>query len=166
MEKHPVLYEYYSKYNGGNRLNRVVSSIPRLLRSSTSKFASDSKEFARDTGKIVKDGLRDNIRDNIATELFQGNNPYDSFMKNINSRIKNSDEYIYNQMYNKPARKHIFHEFKPTTPFINYNDLLQHNDEDYVNYLQPEEDKEQDENENEDEDENEVQYKKPVEYMD
>jgi predicted AAA+ superfamily ATPase len=153
MEKHPILYEYYSKYSGGVILNRVVTSIPKLLRSATSRLSSDSKEFIKDTGKVVKNELRDHIRDNIATELFQGNNPYDSFMKNINSRIRNSDEYLYNQMYNKPVNKSIFQELNPNTTFVNYNKLSQRDDKDYL----------QTDNEDEDEDEDEDENERPIE---
>lgn len=113
MEKHPILYEYYSKYDGGNPLNRVALAVPRVLRSTTSRLSSHAKEFARDTGKIVKEGLRDNIRDNIATELFQGNNPFNSFMKNIDKRIKNSDESIYNQLY----QNDLSHKIKNYNPY-------------------------------------------------
>jgi hypothetical protein len=120
MEKHPILYEYYSKYDGGNPLNRVALAVPRVLRSTTSRLASHAKEFARDTGKIMKEGLRDNIRDNIATELFQGNNPFNSFMKNIDKRIKNSDESIYNQLY----QNDLSHKIKNYNPYEISSELL------------------------------------------
>ena len=148
MEKHPILYEYYSKYDGGNPLNRAALALPRVLKSTTSKLTSHAKEFATDTGIIVNKGLRNEFRNKLADEGFQGNNPYTSFMKNIKKRIEDSDESKYAKMMNDAAS----HKFQPLFklpssynykhPKLDYNDFkqpkLDYNNLNYDNSEQPE----------------------------
>lgn len=105
--KHSILYDYYSKYNGGNPLRRLASAVPSVVRSASHAFAPEIKEFFLDTADIVREGVRNNIRDNVATELFQGNNPFNSLKKNIDERIKNMDEVRYNNLYNKELSSNI-----------------------------------------------------------
>ena len=129
MEEHPILYKYYSKYkvgtngvgdttNGvGGNASRLYSSIPRLINrtvnASKSKFLNtgqnlgrQTKEFGKDVAKDVIEGLKDNARDKLAEELLQGNNPYVSFMKNMQDRYKKSDEYLYNKLYNSLSEEY------------------------------------------------------------
>ena len=142
MEKHPILYEYYSKYDGGNPLNRIALAVPRVVKSATSKLASHAKEFATDTGKIVIEGLLKDTASEFAKEALQGNNPYTSFMKNIKKRIEDSNESKYAKMMNDAAS----HKFPPLFklpsskhPKLDYNDFkqpkLDYNNLNYDNYL-------------------------------
>ena len=143
MEEHPILYEYYSKYSGGistgvgGNISRLSSSIPKLASTfantskstflNTTKIVSKKmKEFGKDVGDIVIEWLKDNARDKLGEELLQGNNPYDSFMKNIDDRIKNSDEYLYNKQYT-PTKNSPY-----ISKDIKYNNLLMNNINDRI----------------------------------
>jgi hypothetical protein len=96
---HSILYNYYSKYGGNPAINRIASSAPSLFKSVMHDFIPKSESFSN----MVLKGVRDNIRDNVFTEISQGNNPFDTFKKNIEARIKNSDEYLYNKLSAKEA---------------------------------------------------------------
>ena len=102
-DNHSILYNYYSKYNAGNpAIRRIASLAPKLGKSFTQEFIPASKSFANEF--LIK-GVRDTVRDNTLTEVLQGNNPFDTFKKNIESRIKNSDEYLYNELSAKEAKE-------------------------------------------------------------
>ena len=116
MEEHSVLYKHYSKY-GGHTSDIILKHIPNIYRAANSSILRHSKEFITDTSKIVKNGVRDNIRDNFATELGQGKNPINSFMENIKKRLENEPEYIYyNTKPNKSSNK---------SPIPNYDHIPQ-----------------------------------------
>jgi hypothetical protein len=147
MEKHPILYEYYLKYSGdtttgvGGNASRLSSSIPRLvnrtINSSKSNFVNSAKNlgrnvknFSKEVALDVRNGVLSNLRDNVATELLQGKNPYDSFMKNLDERYKNSDEYLYNKQYNSPSDKKIY---KSDENYIGKNNIYQSNKDNKIN---------------------------------
>jgi hypothetical protein len=101
---HSILYNYYSKYNGGNpAIRRIASSTPSIFKSVMHDFVPKSESFSN----MVLKGVRDNIRDNAFTEISQGKNPFDTFKKNIEARIKNSDEYLYNELSTKEAKERV-----------------------------------------------------------
>jgi len=154
MEEHPILYKYYSKYNSrtngvgntttgvGGNASRLYSSLPRLINStvknvSKSNFLNTAqnlgrhaKEFGKDVAKNVIEGLKDNARDKLAEELFQGKNPYDSFMKNIDQRYINSNEYLYDKLYNSLSYKK---DYESDENYIDKNNIYQSNKDNKIN---------------------------------
>ena len=94
--KHPILYNYYSKYSGGTAFTRLSTNVPNIIKTAKNyapdiynSIKAESKSFMNDVAK----GVRYNVRDNISTNLLQGNNPLESFTKNIKKRLEEEPEY-------------------------------------------------------------------------
>ena len=101
-DNHSILYNYYSKYNAGNpAIRRIASSAPSIFKSVMHDFVPKSKSFSN---KVFK-GVLNTVGENTLTEVLKGNNPFDTFKKNIESRIKNSDEYLYQKYLEKDKQE-------------------------------------------------------------
>jgi len=86
---HSILYNYYSKYNGGNTALRISKSLTKL--------APLTKMLLKEVIEDIPGKMKESVRDQIASDIFQGKNPLESFSKGIINRayneLKSSEEY-------------------------------------------------------------------------
>ena len=131
--KHSILLEYYSKYNknGGNVIsnttNRLLTKInPRVIMSLGKEryptMVQNIKTLLREAGTDITDRAIDEISQNIAKDILQGNNPMQSFRKGIFNRLVEYENI-------SPEQKKYFKNYLdinnlPSTPLtktINFN---------------------------------------------
>lgn len=92
--QHTILKKYYSKYNkkGGNIASRIISKInPRLIMSLAKQryptMVQSLKTMIREAGTDISERAIDEMTQNIAKEILQGNNPIQSFKDGIYTRL-------------------------------------------------------------------------------
>jgi len=113
-----ILNKYYSKYKAGSNVVRFTRAV--------SKLAPFAKEVLKDVIRELPSNLKDKIRDDIATEILQGNNPLDTLSKSLFDRAYKealrSGEYSTEDVYNafKPLgiRKPLYAKVANLNPSI------------------------------------------------
>jgi uncharacterized protein YneF (UPF0154 family) len=92
--QHTILKKYYSKYDkkGGNIASRIISKInPRLIMSLAKQryptMVQSIKTMIHEAGTDISERAIDEMTQNIAKEILQGNNPIQSFKDGIYTRL-------------------------------------------------------------------------------
>ena len=101
---HPILGPYYSKYQGGNNLSRVVNILSKVKPHSInilSVIKNTLKEMVEGTKEGIRDiptKLKEKIIEDTSADILEGNNPIESLKKAILKRL--DKEKLSNSEYN------------------------------------------------------------------
>jgi len=126
---HPILGPYYSKYQGGNNLSRVVNILSKvkpntinaqsIIKNTLTEMVEGTKEGIRD----IPTKLKEKIIEDVSTDILQGNNPIESLKKAILKRLDkenlSNSEYdnlikISNIPFNYSySNKHLYKDIPP-----------------------------------------------------
>jgi hypothetical protein len=80
-DKHHVLYNYYAKYNAGNNALRISKNI--------GKVSPIIKTILTQVVEDLPGRMKESVRDQIATDIFQGKNPLETFSQSVLNRAYN-----------------------------------------------------------------------------
>ena len=133
-DKHPILYNYYSKYNGGNSALRLSKSLTKL--------APMAKTLLKQVIEDLPGKMKESARDQIASDIFQGKNPLESFSQGLMNRayndIKSTGDYDRNELDTAFNKKNVIIDSRRNTPitysYFRPNDNFnQYSNNDYDN---------------------------------
>ena len=129
MEKHQILYKYYSNYSGGTNVVNLLPKISNSLGNASRRVSRDLKRFSgegleyvknitKDVANDVVDGVNETLAGELLTDVGKGNNPIRSLSKKFENRWKKSDEYLQ-YLYNmKQVESSDDSNSPPLKPYI------------------------------------------------